>query len=66
MSAFSLPAVGCLKGKSRIAFSADLLVAVELFSDGSDGGIHNTSSKSEDEVQSRLFLDVVVRKAPSV
>jgi len=60
VSALSLPAVSGLKGKGCVAFSADLLVAVELFGDGSDGGIHDTSSESEDEVESRLFLDVVV------
>ena len=61
MSAFSLSAVSSLKGESGVAFSANFLVAVEFFSDGSDCGIHDTSSKSEDEVKGRLFLDVVVR-----
>lgn len=48
MSAFSLSAVGSFKGKSGVAFSADFLVAVEFLGDGSDGGVHDTSSKSED------------------
>ena len=66
VSTFSLSAVGCFEGESCIAFSADLLIAVEFFGDGGDGWIHDTSSESEYEVESRLFLDVVVGQASSV
>jgi hypothetical protein len=52
VSALSLSTVSSLKRKSSIAFSADLLVAIEFFSNSSDGWIHNTSSQSEDEVKS--------------
>jgi hypothetical protein len=66
VSAFSLSTVSGLEGESGVAFSAYLLVAVEFFSDGCDGGIHDTSSKPEDEVKSGLFLDVIVGQASSV
>jgi hypothetical protein len=51
MTAFSLSAVGGLEGKSGVALTADLLVAVVFLGNGSDGGIHHTSSKPEDEVK---------------
>lgn len=66
MSTFSLAAVSGFEGKSGVAFSADLLVAVKFLGDGSDRGVHDTSSESEDQVKSRLFLDVVVGKAAPV
>lgn len=66
MSTFSLAAVSGFEGKSGVAFSADFLVAVEFLGDGSDGGVHDTSSESEDQMKSRLFLDVVVGKTASV
>ena len=66
VTALSLSAIGSLEGKSSITFSADLLVAVEFLGDGSDGGIHDTSSKSEDEVESGLFLDVIIGETSSV
>ena len=52
MPALSLSTVSGLKRKSSITLSADLLVAIEFFSNGGDGWIHNTSSQSEDEVES--------------
>ena len=66
MSALSLPAVGSLEGEGGIAFSADLLVAVELLGDGGNGGIHGSSSESEDEVKGGLLLDVVVGEGAAV
>lgn len=66
MTAFSLSAVGGLEGKGGVALTADLLVAVVFLSNSSDGGVHHTASESEDEVESRLFLDVVVGKASAI
>jgi len=48
VTAFSLSAVAGLQRKSCVAFSADFLVAVEFFGDGSDGGVHDSSSESQD------------------
>lgn len=66
MTALSLTAVGCLNWKSGIAFSANFLVAVEFLSDGSDSRVHNSSSQSEHQVKSGLFLDVIVGQASSI
>ena len=66
MSALSLSAVCGLEGEGSVALPANFLVAVEFFSDSGDGGVHNTSSESEDEVEGGLFLDVVVGKTSSV
>ena len=51
MTAFSFTAVGGFQGEGGITFSADLLIAIVFFSDGGDGGIHDSSSESEDEVE---------------
>lgn len=66
MAALALAAVGGLEGESGVALSADLLVAVELLSDGGNSGIHGATTKSKDEVQGGLFLDVVIGKAATV
>ena len=52
MTAFSFSAVGGFKGKSGVTFTADLLVTVVFFGNSSNGGIHHTSSESENEVKS--------------
>ena len=66
MTALSLTAVGGLEGKSGVALSADFLIAIVFLGNGSDGGIHDTSSESQDEVESRLLLDVVVGETSAV
>jgi len=48
MTAFSLSTVTGFQRKSCVAFSADFLVAVKLFGDGGDGGVHDSSSESQD------------------
>ena len=66
MPALSLSAVCSFNGKSGVALSADFLVAIKLFGDGSDGWVHNASPEPEDEVQRGLLLDVVVGKTSAV
>ncbi len=66
MSALSLSAVGGLEGEGGVALAADFLIAVELLGDGGDGGVHNTSSESQHQVEGRLLLDVVVGKTATV
>ena len=66
MSALSLPAVGGFEWQRSVALSANFLVAVEFFSDSGNGWVHNASSKSEDEVESGLLLDVVVGETSAV
>ena len=66
MTAFSLTAVGGFQGKSGVALSADFLIAIVFLGNGSDGGVHDTSSESEDEVEGGLLLDVVVGETSAV
>jgi len=66
VTALSLSAVGCFQGKGRIAFSAYFLIAVEFLGNGGNGGVHNTSSQSQHQMKSGLFLDVVIGQASSV
>lgn len=66
VTAFSFTAVSGLKGESSIAFPADFLVAIVLFGNGSDSRIHHSTSQTEYQVKSRLFLNVVVGKTSSI
>ena len=66
VAALSLAAIGGLERQGRIALPADLLIAVELLSDGCDSGIHGATTKSKHEVEGRLFLDVVVGQTATV
>ena len=67
MATLSLSAVGCLRWKSNVTLSADHLFALELSGESSKIWLnfhltHTTASKSQDEMKSRLFLDIVVRE----
>lgn len=60
MSTLPLPAVGGLGWKTSIALTADGLLAVVFLGQQGKGGIVNTPTKSQYEMQSRFLLDVVV------
>ena len=66
VSTLALAAIGGLEWQGGIALPANLLIAVELLGDGCDGRIHSTTTESKHEVESRLFLDVVVRQTAAV
>ena len=71
MTTLSLSAVGCLDWESGIALSADHLLGLELSGKSSESwlnldGSHTSSSKSEDEMEGRFLLDIVIRKSSSV
>ena len=71
MAALSLSAVGGLWWQSGIALSANHLVALVLSGQGSEGwvdllGSHTTTSESEDQMESGLLLDVVIRESSSI
>ena len=71
MTALSLAAVGCLGRKLSIALSANHLVALVLSGEGSQGSLnlertHTTTSKTENEMESGLLLDVVVGKSTAI
>ena len=71
MATLSLAAVGSLSGKSSVAFSADHLFAFVLSGESGEGGFdldgtETATSKSEYEMEGRLFLDVVVLESSAV
>ena len=71
MSALSLSAVHSLWWESDVALSANHLLTLELSGESSEIWLnfhltHTTASKSEDEMKSGLFLDVVIGKSSSI
>ena len=71
MTALSLSAVGCFWWKSNVTLSANHLLSFVLSGESGECGFdldlsHTTSSKSEDEMESGLLLDVVVGEGSSV
>ena len=71
MAALSLSAVDSLWWKAGIALSADHFFALEFSGESSEcwlnlDGTHTTTSKSKDQVEGRLLLDVVIGKCSSI
>ena len=66
MTTPSLSAVGCFEWESGITLSADLFIDVVLLGDGSNSGVHSSSSESQDEMESGFLLDVVVGEGSAV
>jgi len=71
MATLSLAAVSSLCGKSSVAFSADHLLAFVFSGESGESsfdldGTETTTSKSEDEMEGRLFLDVVVLESSAI
>ena len=52
--------------QTGVALAADHLVAVVLGGKGLEGGLDDTTTEAEDQVESRLLLDVVVGKSAAV
>ena len=71
MSALSLSAVDGLWWESDVALSANHLLTLELSGESSKIWLnfhltHTSASKSKDEMESGLLLDVVIRKSSSI
>jgi hypothetical protein len=66
VSALLLSAVGGSRRKSGVALSADGLLTVVLGGKSLERGLDDTSSESQNEMESGLLLDVVVRKGSAV
>ena len=71
MTALSLSAVVCLGRKSNVTLSANHLLGLVLSGESGKGGLnldrsHTATSKSEDEMEGGLLLDVVVGEGSSV
>ena len=71
MTTLSLSAVDSLWWKSNVTLSANHFFALELSGESSEIWLnfhltHTSASKSEDEMEGGLFLDIVVRKGSSI
>ena len=71
MTALSLSAVGGFEWESGVAFSANHLVALVLSGESGKNwldlhGTHTSTSKSKDQMECGLFLDVVIRESSSI
>jgi hypothetical protein len=59
-------AVDSPRGQAGVALAADHLVAVVLGGKGLKGRLDDTTTQTEDQVESRLLLDVVIGKSAAV
>jgi len=66
VAALLLAAVGGAGWQAGIALAADHLLAVVLGGQGLEGGLDDASAETENQVQSRLLLDVVVAQSATV
>ena len=66
VTALSLTAVLGTEGEASIATTADHLFAVGLTGQSGKGGLNHTTTKAEDQMESGLLLDVVVRKGAAI
>ena len=61
-----LAAVSGTRRKTGIALAADHLLAVVLGGKSLQGGLNDTTTKTEDQVQGGLLLDVVVGQGAAI
>ena len=71
VTALSLSAVDGLRWESGVAFTADHFLALVLSGKGSKRGLnlegtHTTTSQTEDKMESRFLLDVVIRESSAI
>merc|ERR1712110_128419 len=66
MTAFPFPAVGCSWRKPGITPTTDKLIAVVFLSKKFQRWLDDATSKPKDEMESRLFLNVIVGKGSAV
>jgi len=59
-------AVGRPGVEASVALAADHLVAVVLLGQNAKRGLDHTAAKTKDQVEGRLFLDVIVRESTPV
>lgn len=66
MSTFLLTAIGCLGGETGITFATDCLVTVKALGKHGKGWVIHSASESQDQVECRFLLDVVITQGPSI
>ena len=71
MAALALAAVGGLRWETSIALAANHLLALVGGGEGSERGLNlddtdTTATKSQDQVEGRFFLNIVIGKGASI
>jgi hypothetical protein len=66
VTTLALAAVGSTGRETGVALAADHLVAVELGGKSLERRLNDTTTETENKVQSRLLLDVVVTKGAAI
>jgi hypothetical protein len=66
VTTLALAAVGSTGRETGVALAADHLVAVELGGKSLERRLNDTTTEAEDQVESRLLLDVVVTKRAAI
>ena len=61
-----LSAVGGTGGEAGVALAADGLLAVVLLGEEGKGGVVDTATKTEDKVEGRLLLDIVIGEGSAI
>ena len=66
VAALLLSAVGGTGGEAGVALAADGLLAVVLLGEEGKGGVVDTATKTEDKVEGRLLLDIVIGEGSAI
>jgi len=66
VSTGSLSAIGGTRREAGIAFAAYLLVTVVFGGQDLQRGLNNPAAQTENEMERRLLLDVVITESPSI
>ena len=66
MTALLLTAVGCTWVKASVALATDHLIAVVLLGQHTERGLDDTTTKTENQMESGLLLDIVVGQGASI
>jgi hypothetical protein len=66
MTTLSLTTVGSTRRETSIALAANHLLTVVLGSQSLQRGFNDTTTKTENQVESRLLLDVVVGQSTAI
>ena len=66
MPALLLSAVRCLGRKTCVALAANLFLTIEFPRQHRKGWVVNTASETQDQVERRLLLDVIIGKSTAI
>lgn len=66
MPALLLSAVCCLRREACVALAANLFLTIEFLRQQSKGWVVDTTSETQDQVERRLLLDIIIRKCTAI